>query len=114
LNVEAYVLDEYLRLVPPGASGDLYVGGAQLALGWPRDAGATADHFVANPFRPGERMVRVGMIAARGRSAADDVDVLRRVVAAVGVSERDGAASSSPADASRPDEIRPARSGPWL
>ncbi len=112
-NVEAYVLDDHLRLVPPGASGDLYVGGAQLALGWPRDLGATADHFVANPFRPGERMVRVGSIAARGKSTADHVDVLRRVVAAVGVSEHDGA-STSRADAAHPDDIRPARSGPTL
>lgn len=112
-NVEAYVLDEHLRLVPPGASGDLYVGGAQVALGWPRDTGATADHFVANPFRPGERMVRVGMVASRGKSAADDVDVLRRVVAAVGVTDHTGTAASH-ADATLPDEIRPARSGPTL
>lgn len=109
-NVEAYVLDEHLRVVPPGASGDLYVGGAQLALGWPRDTAATADHFVANPFRPGERMVRVGMVAARGRSVSEDVDVLRRVVAAVGVSERD----AGRADVVQTDENRPARSGPTL
>lgn len=110
-NVEAYVLDEHLRVVPPGASGDLYVGGAQLALGWPRDAAATADHFVANPFRPGERMVRVGSVAARGRSVSEDVDVLRRVVAAVGVSERDAALRD---DVVHTDENRPARSGPTL
>ncbi|MEH3157252.1 MAG: AMP-binding protein [Gordonia paraffinivorans] len=116
-NVEAYVLDGHLRVVPPGASGDLYVGGAQLALGWPRDLCATADHFVANPFRPGERMVRVGAVAARGGSAADDVDVLRRVVAAVGVFDRDTVTARPDAvraEVARTDEIRPARSGPTL
>jgi non-ribosomal peptide synthetase component F len=108
-NVEAYVLDDHLRLVPPGASGDLYVGGAQLALGWPRDVTRTAHHFVANPFRPGERMARVGMIAARDRGAAESADVLRRVVAAVGVSEPE----TPPTVAAGPptDENRPARSG---
>ncbi|MGZ8178956.1 AMP-binding protein [Williamsia sp. SKLECPSW1] len=105
-NVEAYVLDEHLRLVPPGAPGDLYVGGVQVALGRPRDTATTADHFVANPFRPGERMVRVGSISARGGVVADG-DVLRRVVAAVGVFDADGTQKGGVVA----DENRPARSG---
>lgn len=98
-NVEAYVLDAQLRLVPPGAVGELYLGGAQVALGSPRDIAGTACRFVANPFRPGERMVRVGSVVARGQTLVGDVDVLRTVIAAVGVS------------GTVRDEIRPARSG---
>ncbi|GAA2053089.1 AMP-binding protein [Williamsia deligens] len=105
-NVEAYVLDAHLRLVPPGTTGDLYVAGVQLAHGWSRDPSGTANHFVANPFRPGERMVRVGQVASPGgRTERSDTDVLRRVVAAVGTADAVGSRTA------RTDEYRPAGSG---
>ena len=62
-NARYHVLDTNLNVAPVGVSGDLYIGGVCLAEGYLRRPELTRERFIADPFRPGERLYKTGDLA---------------------------------------------------
>lgn len=60
-NVALYVLDEALEPVPPKVTGELYIGGVAVALGYRNLPAESTERFITNPFQGGnKRLYRTG------------------------------------------------------
>jgi amino acid adenylation domain-containing protein len=75
-NTRVYVLDPRLNPVPENVTGELYVAGDGLAMGYLNRRDLTAERFLPNPFIPGRRMYRTGDLARRLPGA--DLDFVGR------------------------------------
>ena len=61
-NTEIYIVNDFGQLQPAGLPGEIWIGGAGLARGYINDEKRTAERFIPNPFRKGERLYRTGDI----------------------------------------------------
>ncbi len=64
-NTQIYILDPFLKPVPIGLRGELYIGGVQLARGYLNLPNLTAEKFIPDPFsrQPHSRLYRTGDLA---------------------------------------------------
>ncbi|MEU8658582.1 non-ribosomal peptide synthetase, partial [Actinoplanes philippinensis] len=77
-GTRAYVLDPWLRPVPAGVPGELFLAGAGIALGYHGAGGHTAQRFLPDVVAgDGSRMYRTGDLVRRGPGG--DLTYLRRV-----------------------------------
>lgn len=77
LGEHVYILNEYGQLLPIGATGELYIGGTGVARGYLNRPELTIERFIADPFRPGDRIYKTGDI---GRWLPDgNIEYLGRI-----------------------------------
>ncbi|MEU1629607.1 amino acid adenylation domain-containing protein [Streptomyces sp. NPDC020096] len=62
-NTHCYILDENLAPVEIGETGELYIGGVQLARGYLHRPDQTQERFISSPFVPTQRLYKTGDLA---------------------------------------------------
>lgn len=63
-NLEMYVLDASMHVVPVGRKGELYIGGSGLAKGYINNPDLTREKFVVSQQALGQRLYRTGDVAS--------------------------------------------------
>lgn len=59
-NTKMYIADRYLKPVPIGIVGEIYIAGDNVGRGYLNRPDLTLEKFVPNPFEPGTRMYKTG------------------------------------------------------
>jgi amino acid adenylation domain-containing protein/thioester reductase-like protein len=62
-NTQTYVLDENLKPVPVGVTGEIFISGDGVARGYINNEELTRERFLENPFIPGCKMYKTGDLA---------------------------------------------------
>ncbi|MEQ9660884.1 amino acid adenylation domain-containing protein, partial [Fulvivirga sp.] len=62
-NVEMYIFDEHMNLLPYGIKGELCLGGIGLARGYLNNEDLTQERFVPDPYDSSKRLYKTGDIA---------------------------------------------------
>jgi len=62
-NTQCYILDQDMMPVEIGETGELYIGGNQLARGYLHRPDQTQERFIGSPFMPTERLYKTGDVA---------------------------------------------------
>lgn len=62
-NIQMYVLDDRLKILPVGIPGELYIAGIGLARGYLNNPTLTSERFLTNPFNNVTKLYRTGDIA---------------------------------------------------
>ncbi|HSH66949.1 MAG TPA: amino acid adenylation domain-containing protein, partial [Bacteroidia bacterium] len=75
-NTQVYILNENNSIQPIGVTGEICISGDGLARGYLNKPELTAERFVTNPFKQGERMYKTGDL---GRWMSDgNIDFIGR------------------------------------
>jgi acyl-coenzyme A synthetase/AMP-(fatty) acid ligase/acyl carrier protein len=71
-NTQVYIVDDQLRQLPAGATGELLIGGEGLARGYLNQPALTAERFIPNPFNPDptSRLYKTGDLCCFRRDGA--------------------------------------------
>ncbi|MCK4260254.1 MAG: amino acid adenylation domain-containing protein, partial [Halanaerobiales bacterium] len=64
-NVQIYLLNQDLQLMPEGCVGEVYISGDGIARGYLNRPELTDERFIQNPFVSGKRMYKTGDLARR-------------------------------------------------
>lgn len=59
-NTQIYILNEALELCPIGVTGDIYIAGDGVSMGYLHQPELTKEKFLPNPFKSGTRMYKSG------------------------------------------------------
>lgn len=62
-NTQIYLLDKYLKPVPAGVKGEIYISGDGVARGYLFNDELTRQRFLPNPFAEGRKMYKTGDVA---------------------------------------------------
>ena len=77
-NIQIYILDKYLKPVPMGVAGEVYIGGIGVARGYLNRPDLSAQKFIPNPFsKKATRLYKTGDLARSKPSG--DIEYIGRI-----------------------------------